>query len=54
MGSDGVSEVSAGIGERVGGMVNGTSLLQGWETVVVAEIHVNNESVVHQSLLLYC
>ena len=57
MSSDGVSEVSAGIGERVGGMVNGTSLLQGWEAVVVvvvAEIHVNNELVVHQSLLLYC
>ena len=26
MGSDGVSEASAGAGERVGGMVNGTSL----------------------------
>ena len=37
MGSDGVSKVGAGAGERVGGMVNGTSfasgLLQGWEPV---------------------
>ena len=29
MGSDGVSEVGAGAGERVGGMVNGTSLASG-------------------------
>ena len=29
MGSDGVSEVSAGAGKRVCGMVNGTSLVLG-------------------------
>ena len=29
MGSNGVSEVGAGAGERVGGMVNGTSLALG-------------------------
>ena len=29
MGSDGVSDIGAGAGERVGGMVNGTSLASG-------------------------
>ena len=42
MGSSRVSEVSAGAGKRVGGMVNGTSLtsgiLQGWEPVAVTDL----------------
>ena len=46
MSSDGISEVSAGASERVGGIVNGTSavsgLLYGWESVG-AETCVNNE-----------
>ena len=35
MGCDGVSDVSAGAGEGVGRMMNGTGLLQGWEPVGV-------------------
>ena len=46
MGSDGVSEVRAGAGERVGGMVNGQvlhrGLLQGQEPVGI-ETCVHNE-----------
>ena len=46
MGGDGVSDVSAGDGEGVGGMVNGAGLtlglLQGWEPVGV-ETCVDNE-----------
>ena len=54
MGSDGVSEVSAGAGERVGRMVNGTSFTSGsiagpgacrGSRPVGAETHVKNELV---------
>ena len=52
MSSDGVSEVSAGAGERVGGVVNGTNLALGsiagsgacgGGRSLGAETHVNNE-----------
>ena len=46
MGGDGVSEISAGTGEGVGGMVNGTGLtsglLQGQEPVGT-ETRINNK-----------
>ena len=46
MGGDGVSDVSAGAGEGVGGMVNGTGLTSrsmARSGAVGAEIHINNE-----------
>ena len=54
MGGDGVSDISAGAGEGIGGMVNGASLTSGsiarlgasrGGSTVGAETHVDNELV---------
>ena len=38
MGSDGVSDISDGAGEGVGGMVNGAGLLQGREPLFIVAL----------------
>ena len=43
MGGDGVNDISAGAGERIGGMVNGAGLTLGSNAKSGAETRVNNE-----------